>query len=124
LPARQYYCYLHHAEDGYSDPLPEKLPALATRLGYPPNAVYFLAEAMGNNAKLCRNAMGCCIATWVWAERFFGQEAGDVLRGWGISSGKDIAAILFGLIECGILATGKEESPEEFSGLYTVGKIP
>jgi hypothetical protein len=124
LAAARYYCYLHHAEDGFSEPAPEKLHALAARLGYPLNGLLFLVDAMQNNAKLCHNAMGCCIAMWVWAERYFGADAGQALRSWGIRSGHDLAAILLGLVENGILSYGKGETPADFAGLSAVGEIP
>jgi hypothetical protein len=122
--AAHYYCNLHHAEEGFSEPACEKLQALAARLGYSLNAILFLADARQSNAKLCHNAMGCCIAVWLQAERYFGDEAGQALRAWGIRSGQDIAAILFGLLESGLLSYGKGESAADFAGLRGVGDIP
>ena len=118
------FCYLHAAEAGFAEPPPAELLELARQLGYSVNALIFMLDAFHSRAGECCNAMGCCVAVWMQArERFHGQ-AGRVLRAWKITSGKEIADILFGFAGAGMVKFAEGESPEDFAGLYKVGAIP
>jgi uncharacterized repeat protein (TIGR04138 family) len=50
----------------------------------------------------------------VFARGKFGMLAFDVLRTWGIASGRDVGEIVFQLIDAGILSRQEEDTLEDF----------
>jgi uncharacterized repeat protein (TIGR04138 family) len=49
-----------------------------------------------------------------FARTKFGMLAYDVLRAWGITSGRDVGEIVFHLIDAGILSRRDEDAREDF----------
>jgi uncharacterized repeat protein (TIGR04138 family) len=47
----------------------------------------------------------------------FGPMAVAVLESWGISSGEDVGAMVFNLIEVGAFGRSEEDAPEDFRGV-------
>ncbi len=48
----------------------------------------------------------------------FGPLARTVLEHWGIRSTTDVGAIVFALVECGILIKQDEDRPEDFKDVF------
>lgn len=48
----------------------------------------------------------------------FGPLARTVLEHWGIRSSADVGAIVFALVECGILIKQDEDRPEDFKDVF------
>jgi uncharacterized repeat protein (TIGR04138 family) len=48
----------------------------------------------------------------------FGPLARTVLEHWGIRSTADVGAIVFALVECGILIKQEEDRPEDFKDVF------
>jgi|SRR5690625_858 len=48
----------------------------------------------------------------------FGPMARTVLEYWGISATRDLGDIVFALVDCGILLTQEDDSPEDFEDVF------
>lgn len=48
----------------------------------------------------------------------FGPLARTVLEHWGIRSTTDVGALVFALVECGILIKQEEDRPEDFKDVF------
>jgi hypothetical protein len=115
---------MHSAGAGLSEPVPDWLVAAAEDAGLSTNALFFLWSAFRARARLCRNAIGCCLAVWQAATDRFGPEAGDALRALGIPSGLEVSKALHALLRAGAESLGDGERLEDFAGLVSVGAFP
>ena len=48
----------------------------------------------------------------------YGPMARSVLEYWGIRSTRDLGAIVFALVECGVLVKQEEDSLDDFDGVF------
>jgi hypothetical protein len=117
-------CFVHSATAGLSEPAPDWLIAVAEDSGLSTNALFFLWSSFRARARLCRNAMGCCLAVWQEATDRFGPEAGDALRAMGIPSGVEVSKALHALLRAGAERLADGERLEDFAGLESIGAFP
>ncbi len=52
-----------------------------------------------------------------YAKQEYGMLAYDVLRSWGIERGQDVGAIVFHLVDTGVLSKRDSDSIDDFSGV-------
>ena len=55
----------------------------------------------------------------VYALSEFGPMASTVFDGWGLHETMDVGAIVFNMVEHGVLGKTDKDSPEEFKDVYT-----
>src|SRR5262245_35549589 len=74
------FCFVHSASANLTRPIPDWLVEVAQDAGLSMNAVCFIWTAVRARGRLCRTALGCCLAVWQEASERFGEEAGEGLR--------------------------------------------
>jgi hypothetical protein len=117
-------CFVHAADSGLGAPAPHWLVGVAEDAGLSTNSVFFIWCSFRARARLCRNAMGCCLAVWQEATERFGEEAGDALQSMGIGSGHEVSKALHALLRAGAERLAEGERLEDFAGLETIGAFP
>ena len=95
-----------------------------TRPKYTEAAYLFLLNALQrrlSSLELPRHINGAEVADAVrqLALERFGPLARNVLEHWGVRGTTDIGEIVFALVDCGVLITQPDDSPEDFEGLFT-----
>jgi uncharacterized repeat protein (TIGR04138 family) len=113
-----YYCYVHAVERGLLDVPVPLLEQAAADCGYSVNALIFVLESLtraghiddaetpgggGYTAAAPKTALELCGAVSMAATERFQQQAGLVLHFWNLTRGKDLGAILSGLVRVGAL---------------------
>jgi uncharacterized repeat protein (TIGR04138 family) len=51
------------------------------------------------------------------------EEATATFRFWRIDRSEDVGEIVFALVEIGLLAASKDDSRDDFNGLFTIGEL-
>jgi hypothetical protein len=118
------FCFVHSAVAGLSEPTPDWLVAVAQDAGLSANATFFVWSAIRARAKLCRTALGCCVAVWQEAEERFGEEAGDALREMGVLGGLEVSAAIRALVLAGVENLSDAGRLDDFVGLHAIGAFP
>lgn len=94
-----------------------------------PAALEFVGEAVGHTARLLqarvRDGHGKHITGRELLEGFrqlalerFGCLALEVLQDWGLRATEDVGAVVFLMVENGLLGASEEDSPADFAGGY------
>ena len=95
---------------------------IARRRGeFRPEAYYFTLDALNRaveSLSVRRHLSGPELLSGVirLAHERFGEEALEMLTGWGISASRDIGLIVYDLIQAGILSSSEDDRPEDFEG--------
>lgn len=53
----------------------------------------------------------------------YGLMARSVLEYWGIRTTRDLGAIVFALVECGVLVKQEEDAPDDFEGVFDFEEV-
>jgi uncharacterized repeat protein (TIGR04138 family) len=113
------------------EPSPTRtLDEIADELGFPVEAVDLVESITADMAWHTANAgltemphltaMGFCQLLRRHALGEFGRSAASVLTSWGLRDSSDIGRIVFALVAAGRIEASKEDSVDDFDGLFTV----
>lgn len=108
----------------------QRLAALALRDGrFRPAALEFVGEAVSYTARRVQaraREHGRHISGQELLEGFrdlalerYGCLAAELLRDWGLHSSEDVGAVVFLMVNNGLLGASEEDSPADFAGGYT-----
>lgn len=80
------------------------------------SALHFTIERLGearhiSGRELAEGARDLAVQRW-------GLMARTVLEYWGIRSTRDLGAIVFALVDCGVLVRQDDDSLDDFEGVY------
>jgi uncharacterized repeat protein (TIGR04138 family) len=118
-----YYCYIHAVEKGLLEFPLNLLERTAAETGYSVNALIFVLESLtragcvkdagtadGAESAIAapKTALELCVSVSGAAVEHFQQQAGLVLNHWKLRRGKDLSAVLSGLIRSDVLTIAGE----------------
>ena len=101
---------------------------IARRRGeFRPEAYYFTLDALNRAVEVLsvrRHLSGPELLEGVirLAHERFGDEALEMLDGWGVNATRDIGLIVDDLIQAGILSSSEDDRPEDFEGVFELAE--
>lgn len=113
--------------------LPYDWSQVATGTRYSPEAFNFLQEGLGYTSELFTDAQHAseldeferhvtgqqlCMGLRDFAIEQFGILAPVVLRHWGIQKTEDFGAMVFHMVDIGLLKTSQQDSQEDFRSVF------
>jgi hypothetical protein len=132
----KHYCYVHAIEAGVLEIPLSQVESTAAGCGYSVNAVIFVLESLMRaglinevdttgrayvTAAPPKSALQVCAAVSKAATDRFHEQAGLVLDHWKLTCGKNLGAILSGLVRVGGLLQAGAEEEKLLAELATVG---
>ena len=99
-----------------------KFSEAAALMGYPPDALIFVAGGWGTwvvrNRKTRISAENLCWRLHDQALDLFGADAKDQLAAWGITKTNDFGELVYGMAEHGLVYTSEGDSQAQFDDVF------
>jgi uncharacterized repeat protein (TIGR04138 family) len=102
---------------------------IARRRGeFRPEAYFFTLEGLSHTVahlRVRRHLSGPELLNGLirLAHERFGEDALEMLTGWGIATTRDFGTIVYDLIEAGILSSSDDDRPEDFESAFGLADV-